>query len=358
MILSEYERTDSPWVWIQYGTCAAEKRCVKTAIRKTDKNRARKIAVELNRLERQLIHYTSAPIGDGWKWVQGFLATRYAARPNTLNAYRRQWVSVRLFLSETEIVSPALVTRELLYQYPVWRKTWRGLRGKRRESKLSTAILGLKLLAVVMEEAVNRGLIATNPARKLNIETEETPIRPEITLPMEKIIFMELRMWPEWMPKSFLLGINTGLRFATTHLHRSQIRLDSDDIVIEKPKGGRKREFAIPIYESIRPTIQEFLASQDEYLWTAPAKGEGSLTGLEWSKFFKASKAYVPGLCFHSTRVTFITRAMRAGVPEAVCMEMVNHCSKEISRIYQRWTSSDVRRYAKLIQGPDATDAP
>lgn len=357
MILSSYERADSPFLYIQYGANAADRRFLKTSIRKTDKRRDQKLRVELNRLERQLLHY-AAPIvsGDGWKWAHGFLATRYAARENTLASYRRQWEAMRLFLSENDIDSPGQVTRELLYDYPRWRKTWRGLRGRRRESKLATAILGLKVMAIVLEEAVTRGLILSNPAQKLNIQTEEAPLRPEITPDMERVIWNELQGAPDWMRKSFFLAINTGLRFATTRLHRSQIRPASDDIVIEKPKGGRKREFVIPIYESVRPMINDFVRSGDEWSWTIPIKGV--LTGLEWTKFFRKSDVYKPHLCFHSTRVTFITRAMRAGVPESVVMKMVNHASKEISRIYQRHTSEDVRRYADQLPAPGVTDAP
>lgn len=46
-------------------------------------------------------------------------------------------------------------------------------------------------------------------------------------------------------------------------------------------------------------------------------------------------------LCFHCTRVTFITRGARAGVPESAMMKMVNHASKEIHRIYQRLADAD-----------------
>ena len=344
MILSAYERPDSPFVWIQYGADSRDRQCVKTAIRKTDREKKRKIALELNRIERQLLPSAQTIKQDGWRWVESFLATRYASQPSSLSSYRRQWNAVRIFLTEHEIESPSEVTRELLYEYPKWREK---AFTSRRPTRLATAILGLKVLGLILDEAVNRRFIPDNPARRLKIKTEETPLRPEITDQMYEIIWKELRTRPDWMRKSFFLAINTGLRFATTRLHRSQIIGES--IVIEKPKGGRRREFAIPIYDSIRVMIEDFVNSGDEWIWTAPTKGEGSLTGLEWSKFFRASAAYVPGLCFHSTRISYITRAMRAGIPEPVVMKMVNHASKDISRIYQRWTSEDVRSYAAKI---------
>ena len=57
----------------------------------------------------------------------------------------------------------------------------------------------------------------------------------------------------------------------------------------------------------------------------------------------------MPHLCFHCTRVTFISKLARANVPLAVAMRMVNHASKTIHRIYQRINLDDLRRWADLI---------
>ena len=48
--------------------------------------------------------------------------------------------------------------------------------------------------------------------------------------------------------------------------------------------------------------------------------------------------------------IGIVTEAM--GRRKGQMMKMVNHASKEISRIYQRWTSDDVRRYADLAPAP------
>ena len=289
--------------------------------------------------------------GDGWRWVEPFISTRYAAKDRTREIYLIQWRRLRLFFAESDIPGPAELTRDLVFEYPDWRCS-QVKQKSGRSPKLNTALGELKLLGLIMDEAVARNIVMDNPSKRLGIGRAEVDLRPEITAGMFDLIWGELTGYPLWMRRSFWLAINTGLRFATTRLHRNQVRVATGDILIEHPKGGRRREFAIPIYDSIRGMIEEFVKSKEQFIWDAP---RGTLTGLEWSRFFKASAAYVPGLCFHSTRVTFITRGMRAGIPESVMMRMVNHAEKDISRVYQRWTSEDVRRYAARLPSLAAT---
>lgn len=351
MILSEYERKDSPFVYIQYGEDYGNRQFLKTDIRKTDPDKKRKIKAELHRIEAQLLPIAGnvdlAHNGrDGWRWVAPYLTTRYANKLRTRQVYLAQWRSLRLFLDENEVDGPSVLTREIVFEYPAWRTT-QVKQKSRRSPRINTAIGELKLLGLIMDEAITRHLARENPARDLKIESEPGALKPELTDAQIALILRELRKegkHADWMQKSFELALNTGMRRdCETRLHRSQIRLESDDIVIEKPKGGRKREFAIPIYDSIRLLIDEFIDSGRPYFWTAPA---GTLTGLVWSKFMDRIGLRALGITFHSTRVTFITRGMRAGIPESVMMKMVNHGDKDVSRIYQRWTSEDVRRYA------------
>lgn len=341
VILSAYERADSPFVRIQYDPGDGRKRYLKTIIRKDDPQKRQKIAREINRVEAQLLATGNKDGRGDWHWVLPYLKLRYHGKAPTLRCYRIHWRWLSEYLAHRELDCPAKLTREEVFGYAEWRCSQiKEKSGK--NPKMNTALGELKLLGLVMQEAVSRHLAIENTARKLGIEREEVDLRPEI-LPTERAIIRKaLRKQPEWMAISFELALNTGLRFASTRLARHQVRLASSDILIEKPKGGRKREFAIPIYPSVRPLIEKFLASGKQFVWTAPT---GTMTGLEWSKFLH-SLPINPAIVFHSTRITFITEGMRAGVPESAMMKMVNHGSKEISRIYQRWTSDDVRRFA------------
>src|SRR5437667_7303866 len=84
VILSDYERKDSPFVWIQFGENYADRQYLKTSIRKNDPQRKRKVALELHRIEAQLLPIVEANpttrggTGAGWRWVTAYLETRYS----------------------------------------------------------------------------------------------------------------------------------------------------------------------------------------------------------------------------------------------------------------------------------------
>ncbi len=355
MLLSWFAPTKSPFLYVQYRPPGqVKKRYVKTAIRKEDPDHARKIALEINRLQRTLLlsgNGAAAGVesneGAGWFWVPGWLRTRYASRSRTRAVYEAQWERLVEFLVEAQIDGPALLERADCFNYLDFR-TAQVKEKSGRNVRINTAIGELKLLGMAMDEAVARGHAMSNPARKLKIEREDTAIKPEISEDEEEKILAALATQPDWMQLSFEIAIATGLRFSDTRLASGSIQWSNDLIEIAKPKGGHKRAFSIPIYDSIRNVLRVFHQSKRPFLWTMPEKDRG-LNGILWMRFFR--ELGLDHLCFHCTRVTFISRGMRAGIPESVMMKMVNHGLSLINRIYQRWTSDDVRRYAALIPG-------
>ena len=62
----------------------------------------------------------------------------------------------------------------------------------------------------------------------------------------------------------------------------------------------------------------------------------------------------LPHLTFHCTRVTFVTRGAKQGVPQSKMMKLVNHASEEIHRVYQRLVVADVRDELNAIKFPTA----
>ena len=81
--------------------------------------------------------------------------------------------------------------------------------------------------------------------------------------------------------------------------------------------------------------------------WEKPSK--------MWWRFFKQNdELNLPHLTFHCTRVTFITRGAKQGVPQSPMMKLVNHASEEIHRVYQRLVVADVREKLNAIKLPTA----
>jgi integrase len=56
--------------------------------------------------------------------------------------------------------------------------------------------------------------------------------------------------------------------------------------------------------------------------------------GKAWFRFFRKIK--LRHLCFHCTRVTFITRAYESGIAQADVMRLVGHSSHQVHLIYPR----------------------
>ena len=78
-----------------------------------------------------------------------------------------------------------------------------------------------------------------------------------------------------------------------------------------------------------------------------------------WWRFFKQNdELNLPHLCFHCTRVTFVTRAQSRAFPQSKMMKLVNHASDEIHRVYQRLVVADVRAELNAIRIPSAPVAP
>ncbi len=350
MILSAIERPDSPFIRIQYKDALGKVRRVKTNVRKNDPEKELKVAMEINKVEAQLLNATARTSGGGWQWVPGWLKAKWGAKELTLWTYESQWKRLALFLREAELHEPGSVGRQHCYDYATWRTAAPRLRNhSQRKRSINTAINELKLLGQIMDEAIVRGLATKNPARKLGIEGEEAGLKPDITDAELALIFAALKKRDVWMQRSFFLALNTGLRFATTMLDRRDVSLERNQIVIEKPKGGRKRAFAIPIYPEIADLIRKWMKSGDRYLWSLPP-AELDFASLVWTKFFR--EIGLPHLCFHCTRVTFITRGALGGVPESMMMKMVNHASTEVHRIYQRLAAGDALRYRAQIAIP------
>lgn len=353
MILSSYERADSPYVRIQFAEKNRPKRYFKTAIRKDDPDKAIKVAKAINGIEAQLLNSAPKQTTQSWNWVASYLRQRYAAKGRTLAIYSIRWNWLLGYMQHARITGPATLDRPAVFAYLDWR------RGQTKEKSgrhpgLNTALDELKLLGLIMDEAVTRHLAETNPARKLAIEREETELKPEMSDKEIRTIYKALRQEPAWMQRSFHLALQTGLRFSDTAIERSRVNLAANHIVIEKPKGGRKRAFGIEIYPEIASMIADLMKGKAKRLWEIPEKERG-LNGLIWRRFL--DRLGLRHLCFHCTRVTFITRGARAGVPESAMMKLVNHASKEVHRIYQRLAAPDSLRLRRKIRIPTADDA-
>lgn len=304
---------------------------------------ARVLLAQLN--AAQLNNSLDGRVGEaGWAFVEEYLPT-CAPKATTRSSYRNRWNWISLFLAEHKIRTP----QDIEYVHAARYIEWRTHRKKRTGKTVcrNTAIYEVKFFAQIMEEAARRKLCVANPLVKLKLIKDDPDEKPEITDAEFGMILPALEKLPpekQWMKTSFLIAMHTGCRLGDTRMERMHWDFDRDVLTFLEPKGGKKRNFAIPMPPALRPLLLEIHRKKLRPQLRFPFQ-----PSRKWQHFFHTLG--LDHLCFHCLRVTFITRLARNGVPLSHAMRLVNHASTTIHRIYQRLGVDDVREVPDLFNG-------
>jgi integrase len=283
----------------------------------------------------------------GWGFVEEFLPN-CAANPNTRKTYRNRWNWISMFLAHNKIRSPQEIEYVHAQEYIKWRTSWKKRTGK--VASRNTAIYEVKFFAQIMEEAARRKLCAANPLVKLRLIKDDPDEKPEITDAEFRIILPALEglsSEKQWMKSSFLIAMHTGCRLGDTRMEKMNWDFERDVLTFLGPKGGKKRNFSIPMPAAIRPLLLEIHEKN-----LRPKLKFEFQPSRKWQHFFHTLG--LEHLCFHCLRVTFVTRLARNRVPIAHAMRLVNHASTTIHRIYQRLGVDDIREIPSMFQSVDA----
>lgn len=293
--------------------------------------------------------------GDGvteqWgAWVEAFLEARYSSGAKTLRRYRGAWSQWRAFLELEQICIPRALSYQRVLGFVAWRSSQVKRYSRKRVSK-NTALCDVRVMAVIMREAVRRGYAETNHCEKLGIMKDPSRQKPEMTDDEIAKIRAELRTRPEWMRISFEIALHQGCRLSETSMSLSQVDLTRQTITFfAKGRGsGLKNVFTTQLHPNLRGLFGRLALEGKDRTCTLPL-----MAAKEWHSFFR--EVGLPHLCFHCTRVTVITRMAREGVPISQAMRFVGHASEAIHRIYQRLAAPDCGSAIRAIDyGESAT---
>lgn len=334
---SLYERKNSPFIWIKYKDAQGVQKAHTTGLRSAVPAQRRKAKILLHEKELIELKTEKGKTGDTWNtWVIDFLETQYAAKPATLERYKISWQSLSPYLAQQKIVRPLQLTFRHCELYIPWRVAGQPHLGIYKCAH-NTALYDLKVLRVICNRAKKLKFLTENPASALGIEKRKAAEKPELTdedLALIRKKLRELKM-PDWMKTSFEIAIHQGCRLSETVIPFSKIDFHKKTILF-KAKGDR--DFSAPIHSKLLPLLRKIKKSGRGTTCDLPP-----MASKEWWKFFKKIGLHQKGVCFHCTRVTVITRLIRAGRPENVVQKIVNHSSTEVHRIYQRLGVEDVR---------------
>ena len=345
-----YQRKGSPFHWISYRHPITGKRvCESTGLKVFNRNETRQAqarALELTTKELALGRIVKT---EAWSyWVEPFLNGKYstAAQLRTLERYKTSWRNIVPFLEERGLRFPRQLQREDLYAYIEWRKTTRNERV--RPCAFNTARHEIKMLGMILSEAIARGYCTRNVARDLSLKKEKPAQKPEFTTEDILEIRRRLQIEPDWMRVSFEMAIHQGTRLRATQVDLHQDVDWAAGTITFHEKGNRL--LTVPIAPELRPLLERRRDEGHRFSCLLPRAASTA-----WRSFF--NKMGRKDFCFHCCRVSTITRIARAGVSEALAARYVGHASTEIHRSYQRLSVRDLVACHVTVAGTVGLDS-
>ncbi len=283
---------------------------------------------------------------DAWGlWVNDFLKSKYADN-RTRERYLTAWRTIGLFLKERHIYRPLQLTRSDCLAYPVWRQVPDRKQGKYRAGR-NTALLELKILGIIVQEAVWRDFIPANPVRELRLERAQRTVRPEFTDKHLQCITKAIELEPEprrtMLRHSFLIARWHGVRLNETRLNPMADVDLKRGLIRFRQKGGQST--TKPLHPRLRPLFRKLQAAGA--VETYPKM---DCQGAWWYFLERIGiRKSLPHACFHSLRVTAASRMARAGISQRKAMEYLTHASTTVHDQYVRWRPADLKEVHDVL---------
>jgi hypothetical protein len=356
--VSIYRRTGRPVWYVSYPCPIALKRVHRATQFRLDDPEGRRKAYHfaLQRAKESRVYQQAE--SERWSvWAQPFLEQHYRRQKPTLQRYLISWKWLSHYFELHKIPGPRALTFEHVRAYHEWRTGFVKRTG--RSVSHNTALLDIKALQVLMNEAIRRGWCVVNPCDKLGISRTPAREKPEITDEQMSVIIAALdeRVARDpssrWMRVAWEIARWHGCRLRETQLDlRTQVDL-KDGLIKFRGKGHHSGQPKIrhnPIHPRLRPMLEQMIRDGHTRTCTVPELGSRA-----FREFFDA--LHMPDVCFHCSRVTVITKMVRADVSLPKIMDYVGHADEEVNRIYRRLKARDLASGHAAIDYAD-TPAP
>lgn len=278
--------------------------------------------------------------GEFVRWVPEYLRTHYN-RSNSLKRYEAAWQRISEWLKLRKIRHP----RQIRYQHAADFMAWRKETGVAH----NTARLELKFFSFVMTEAMRREFTESNPLSLAKVEISPSKEKPELTLGMLRAARAAFANRPKWMRTVFEICANIGCRFAEASIPMERVDLAKKIVFLTDSKRSEndpRRLHCVPINDQ----LAAYLATLSGQERTTPP-----LTG-DMNRLFNEAMKKATGTTSHSLRVSFITRCHRSGLTESQVMQLVNHSSRLVHRVYTRLNVEDARNSMLRVIPPPPPD--
>jgi len=341
-----YKRKGSPYFWIKYQKLDSIKPVQESTGLRWDSPLEVKQAKRLC-AEKSLIELKEKDFTGGHRfidWVPTFLKERYHQSNRTFATTFHRWQAMQKYLAGEGIYSPRQVTYKTALSYLQWRQDSGASR--------NTAIHEIKLLSLIMNEAVKRDFVQVNPCMRMGLKRDKPKEKPEFTNDQIKNIREELsridekgkRVWPEWMTIAFEIGIHQGCRIREVSVNFRDIDFKRKTITFDA-KGSNR--FTTTLHPDLAPILKKVKDSGAKVTCELPRWPS------KWFQMLFEKLGMRDGkrdYCFHCCRVTVITRLARSqNVSMSQAMRFVSHSSHTVHRIYQRLGVEDLASCVEAI---------
>ncbi len=309
----------------------------------TDARAAQRMADRATAVEKRLFA-ERIDRADFRAWVPGYLDSHWPKGSQSRRRYTTAWQAIKPFLATQGIVYP----RQLKYQHGQAYIEWRQAHPVHgRAVSRNTALLEVKFLAQLVNEAIRREFCESNPLSRLGVARTAPKLKPELTDAQITTLRTALAKQPEWMRIAFEISLYTGCRFSECEIPIANIDFAAGTIRLRDAKRNEndpRKYFTVPIHERLRPLLQSLQVQGRIVTVNLSRDFNGRI-----NKFFRSAGV---NASFHSLRVTFVTRCHRGGLSESQAMRMTNHSSMLVHRIYSRLNVDDVRKFQAQIPLP------
>ena len=269
-------------------------------------------------------------------WVPGYIETHYS-NPRTKLRSTYFWNQVGGWLESKGLRH----TRSLKYEHAAIYLAERTAEG----ASHNTAREEVKFLGFLMNEAIRREYAERNAIALARIGKAPPKEKKELTdadiQNLRRAYAKKKGVRGSWMATTFELMIHLGCRFSETRIPKD--RIDFERMTIQMIDSKRhpddpRKWFTSPMSKALAEYLKTITWHKG---WTIPDfNGPRDRTMM---RDFNAVMTETVGATSHSCRVTFISRCHRAGLSESEAMNLVNHSTRMIHRIYSRLNVEDAR---------------
>lgn len=333
---SLFKRPRSPYHWVKYRDPVTGKvKAESTGLRRDNPEESKKAHQHRAKLEMLELSAPKVNPGERWgDWAPAYIEERYGGS-GSLRSARLGLRDAIEFFKQFNVPAPRFLTHAIACEFVPWRvsKDCRiGAVGR------NTAKLRFTYLRIIVAKATKLGLCEVNPTRDVEVRGAPAKKKNEITIEDQKVIERRLLQHPQWMREQWLILMRQGCRIGETVVPMDRINTDTMTITF-KLKGGAL--FTTALHPDLLPLVKLARKEKRPTLITPPRQ---KFSGA-WTLLFQACKLPYSA---HCTRVTVITRLLRANHSPAKVCAFIGH-QEEINRIYRRLTAPDVRELLSAL---------